>query len=66
MLQVENANGKTFLVMSSQAFTSLNQQQLQIIESYNPILHSPLYTIEKNGGGSARCMMAEVFLNTKS
>jgi hypothetical protein len=66
MLQVENKEGKTFLVMSSQAYTSLNQQQIQRIESYNPILHSPLYTIEKNGGGSARCMMAEVFLNAKN
>jgi hypothetical protein len=65
MLQVENKEGQKFLVMSSQAYNSLNHHQIQKLESYNPILHSPLYTIEKNGGGSARCMMAEVFLNTK-
>ena len=65
MLQVENKEGQKFLVMSSQAYNSLNHHQIQKLEYYNPILYSPLYTIEKNGGGSARCMMAEVFLNTK-
>jgi len=65
MLQVENKEGQKFLFMSSQAYNSLNHHQIQKLEYYNPILYSPLYTIEKNGGGSARCMMAEVFLNTK-
>ncbi len=62
MLQVENKWGVRFLVMSSQAFHSLNAEQLQQLQSFNPIIHSPLYTIEQNGGGSARCMMAEIFL----
>jgi len=62
MLQVKNKNGEKFLVMSTQAFNSLDTNQLKIIESFNPILHSDLSTIETNGGGSARCMMAEVFL----
>ncbi len=62
MLQVENDKGKNFLVMSSQAYRSLGHDQLLKIERYNPILHSSLDTIERNGGGSARCMMAEVFL----
>jgi hypothetical protein len=66
MLQVENKDGNKFLVMSSQAFHSLNENQIHKIKTFNPILHSPLYTIEKNGGGSARCMMAEVFLNLKN
>lgn len=61
MLQVENKDGKTFLVMSEQAFKSLRQDQIDLIEQYTTILHSPIYTIEKYGGGSARCMMAEVF-----
>lgn len=61
MLQVENTDGKTFLVMSEQAFKSLRQDQINLIETYTTILHSPIYTIEKYGGGSARCMMAEVF-----
>jgi hypothetical protein len=62
MLQVENDKGKRFLVMSSQAYHSLGQDQLLKIERYNSILHSSLDTIERNGGGSARCMMTEVFL----
>lgn len=65
MLQVENDKGKTFLVMSSQAYNSLTTKQITEIEQYTEILHSPLYTIEKYGGGSARCMMAEVFLPEK-
>jgi hypothetical protein len=62
MLQVNNKEGKKFLVMSSQAFSSLNSTQRQSIEKYNSIIHSSLDTIERNGGGSARCMMAEIFL----
>lgn len=65
MLQVQNKEGQHFLVMSSQAFNSLTQEQLAKIEAYNPILHSDIKTIETNGGGSARCMMAEVFLPVK-
>ncbi len=65
MLQVHNKEGKLFLVMSSQAFHSLNKEQISQIELYNQILHSDITTIETNGGGSARCMMAEVFLQLK-
>lgn len=65
MLQVHNQSGKKFLVMSSQAFRSLNKVQIEQIEGYNPIIHSDITTIETNGGGSARCMMAEVFLQLK-
>ncbi|MES2371504.1 MAG: arginine deiminase-related protein [Bacteroidota bacterium] len=63
MLQVHNAEGKKFLVMSSQAYHSLTKQQLLFIEHFNPIIHSDITTIETNGGGSARCMMAEIFLS---
>jgi len=62
MLQVKNKHGVYYLVMSSQAFGSLQPQQVSLLESFNPILHSPLDTIERIGGGSARCMMAEVYL----
>ncbi len=62
MLQVQNSLGKTFLVMSEQAYQSLHTEQVQQIEKHTEILHAPLYTIEKFGGGSARCMMAEIFL----
>lgn len=65
MLQVCNKQGEAFLVMSSQAYHSLTAAQIAIIESYQPIIHADIATIETNGGGSARCMMAEVFLKRK-
>lgn len=66
MLQVHNNNGEKFLVMSETAYTSLNQNQISAIEKYCEILYSNLNTIEVNGGGSARCMLAEVFLPKSS
>jgi hypothetical protein len=65
MLQVHNKAGKTFLVMSTQAYQSLTATQIKMLEQYNPILHSPITTIETSGGGSVRCMLAEVFLERK-
>ena len=62
MLQVRGRDGMPWLVMSEQAYKSLSDEQVQQIKKHTGILHSPLYTIEKYGGGSARCMMAEVFL----
>ncbi|SJZ93300.1 citrulline utilization hydrolase CtlX [Sediminibacterium ginsengisoli] len=62
MLQVHNKDGQAFLVMSSQAYHSLDAEQVAAIEAFDPIIHSPIPTIETNGGGSARCMMAEIFL----
>jgi hypothetical protein len=65
MLQVENWKGEKILVMSQQAYESLNAEQLQTLAAYNTILTGDLSTIETNGGGSARCMMAEIFLPKK-
>ena len=65
MLQVQNRTGQKFLVMSSQAYHSLTNEQKNKLEKYNPIIHSDITTIETHGGGSARCMMAEVFLELK-
>lgn len=65
MLQVHNKNGEKFLVMSETAYKSLNQNQISAIEKYCEIIYSDLNTIEVNGGGSARCMLAEVFLPRK-
>ncbi|HAP68448.1 MAG TPA: amidinotransferase [Flavobacteriales bacterium] len=62
MLQVVNDKDERIMVMSNQAFESLNDEQISTIEKTNRILHSSLETIETLGGGSARCMMAEVFL----
>ncbi len=53
---------KPYMIMSESAFQSLTNSQRGAIEKYCPIIHSNLDTIEACGGGSARCMMAEVFL----
>ena len=63
MLQV--MGDKPYLVMSHSAFSSLNNKQKKTIEKYCHIIYSSLDTIEACGGGSARCMMAEVFLPKK-
>ena len=62
MLQVKGENDELLLIMSTSAYTCLTKQQLQRLEKHCKIVHSPLDTIEACGGGSARCMMAEVFL----
>lgn len=62
MLQVSGKDDQRYLVMSSAAYNSLRPDQLSQLQKYNPIIHSSLDTIETCGGGSARCMMAEVFL----
>ena len=62
MLQVLGENNQAYLVMSRSAHDSLTAQQIKSIEKHCPIISSSLDTIEACGGGSARCMMAEVFL----
>jgi hypothetical protein len=62
MLQVHNAQGQRLLVMSSRAYQSLTAAQIEKLSAYNRIVHAPLTTIETNGGGSARCMLAEIHL----
>ncbi|MEM9647345.1 MAG: arginine deiminase-related protein [Bacteroidota bacterium] len=62
MLQVIGAEDQRYMVMSSAAYNSLREDQISAIEKHCPIIHSSLDTIETCGGGSARCMMAEVFL----
>jgi len=52
--------------MSSQAYQHLSTEQINTLESFNKIVHSDITTIETNGGGSARCMMAEIFLPSKA
>ncbi len=65
MLQVKGADDKLYLIMSQSAYDSLRPAQIQMIEKHCAILSSSLDTIEACGGGSARCMMAEVFLPCK-
>ena len=65
MLQVAGDTGATYLVMSERAFNSLSPEQIERIDEHTNFLYAPLSTIETYGGGSARCMMAEIFLEEK-
>lgn len=62
MLQLRGEKNQRYLIMSNSAHNSLTPQQINAIEKHCPIISSSLKTIETCGGGSARCMMAEVFL----
>lgn len=62
MLEVEDATGNSITVMSQSAKDSLTTNQIAVIEKHSKIVSSDINTIETLGGGSARCMMAEVFL----
>ena len=64
MLEVEG--DKKYLVMSRSAYSCLTENQIKKINKYCEILYSDLSTIEDYGGGSARCMMAEIFLPLKN
>jgi hypothetical protein len=65
MLQVFDIAEKPHLIMSEQAHTSLHPAQLKSLEKYNPLLTISIPTIEALGGGSTRCMMAEIHLINK-
>lgn len=61
MLQLKTKDDRKLVVMSTQAFHSLEQEQLERLQLHGKIVHSDIHTIETLGGGSARCMMAEIF-----
>lgn len=65
MLQVANADGERYLVLSQAAHDSLTTKQIVTLSALTNILPIPIKTIETLGGGSVRCMMAEVFLPLK-
>ena len=63
ILEVKNTFNESLLVMSTKSYNSFSKNQKKIINRFCKIVHSPLDTIEKYGGGGARCMLAEIFLN---
>jgi hypothetical protein len=65
MLQVQNESGQTFLVLSKSAYDSLNAEQIERLSAKTELLPMDIGTIEYYGGGSVRCMMAEIFLQKK-
>lgn len=61
-LEAKDKEGNLYLIMSSRAHGALKEDQLTILNNfYTKIIHSNLPTIEKYGGGSARCMLSELF-----
>ena len=62
MLEVTNKAGETLIVMSRSAFNALYSDQKTALQKYGKLLYTDISTIEQVGGGSARCMMAEVHL----
>lgn len=62
MLEVLNEEGKTYIVMSQKAYSVLTSTQISTLEQFGELLMADLHTIEMHGGGSARCMLCEVFL----
>jgi hypothetical protein len=66
MLAVKNEKGERLLIMSQTAFESLSLSQITRIESFCKIVKGNIPIIEKYGGGSVRCMLAEIFLKLKA
>jgi hypothetical protein len=62
MLEVKNTAGETLIVMSQTAYLSLIDEQKTALEKYGKLVYADINNIETNGGGSARCMIAEVHL----
>jgi hypothetical protein len=54
-------DNKSFLFMSKTAYNSLNKNQLEKLDNHSNLIYSSVSTIEKCGGGSVRCMIAEIF-----
>jgi len=65
MLQVENSKGQSILLMSTAAYRSLKKKQIKVLKNKTKIVHCSIPIIEYFGGGSLRCMIAEVFLPKK-
>ncbi len=62
MLELRTAAGASLLVASARAHASLSREQRARLETFSEFVVAPLPTIERCGGGSARCMLAEIFL----
>ena len=62
MLEIKGTDDRRYLIMSASAHQSLTKKQIAHLEEHVTIVSSSLDTIEACGGGSARCMMAEIFL----
>jgi hypothetical protein len=66
ILELKNKEGQPLIIMSKSAFDAFSSAQLDLLRSHGQLVVADIETIEKYGGGSARCMLAEVFLTLKS
>lgn len=66
MLQVKSKDDILYTILSQQAYDSLTEQQKQQLQAHTHLLPVNITTIETVGGGSVRCMMAEIFLDKKT
>lgn len=62
---LHNVDNRPFIVMSETAFGTVENDQKQKLSRFGRIIHSDLSTIERIGGGSAKCMIAENYLNNR-
>jgi hypothetical protein len=60
-LELKSESGRNYLIMSAQAYSEFTEKQKSVFIKYCTIIYAPLTTIESIGGGSARCMIAELF-----
>ena len=65
ILNVHSKKGESLIVMSELAYKNFGAEQISVLEKYGRIIYSVISTIEAVGGGSARCMMAEIFLKLR-
>ena len=61
ILELKNKEEETLIVLSEQAFNAFSEEQKEQLKTFGKLIPIPIYTIEKYGGGSIRCMIAEVF-----
>lgn len=66
MLEIRNNKGESLIAMSQNAFNALDEDQRTALQKFGKLIYADINTIETNGGGSARCMMAEVHLPINS
>jgi hypothetical protein len=64
MIEIQDRNKETVIVMSERSHDSLSSDQIKRLSRYGTILSSPIPQIQKYGGGSARCMIAGIYLPT--
>jgi hypothetical protein len=61
-IEAKNESNELFLIISERAYKALDQEQIDmLLLHYKEIIYSDIPTIEKYGGGSARCMLTELF-----